>query len=85
VPARRHRRSGIRNRLVARLGGQRNSPVRSKAVIAQASNDPSQQPVGMVCSLPVQGEANAASLNLDGTETFDITGLENVEVDLVKT
>ena len=23
---------------------------------------------------------NAASLNLDGTETFDITGLENVEV-----
>ena len=24
--------------------------------------------------------ANAASLKLDGTETFDITGLENVEV-----
>src|SRR5260370_12608008 len=24
---------------------------------------------------------NAASLNLDGTETFDITGLENVEVE----
>jgi aconitate hydratase len=23
---------------------------------------------------------NASSLNLDGTETFDITGLENVEV-----
>ena len=31
-------------------------------------------------ALPVQGRHNAATLKLDGTETFDMTGLEGGDV-----
>ena len=53
-----------------------------KAVIAQSFERIHRSNLVGMGVLPCQFKegTNAASLNLDGTETFDITGLENVEV-----
>src|SRR5436309_10233651 len=53
-----------------------------KVVIAQSFERIHRSNLVGMGVLPCQFKegANAASLNLDGTETFDITGLENVEV-----
>src|SRR5438046_6424346 len=53
-----------------------------KAVIAQSFERIHRSNLVGMGVLPCQFKegANAASLNLEGTETFDITGLENVEV-----
>jgi aconitate hydratase len=54
----------------------------AKAVIAQSFERIHRSNLVGMGVLPCQFKegTNAASLNLDGTETFDITGLENVEV-----
>jgi aconitate hydratase len=53
-----------------------------KAVVAQSFERIHRSNLVGMGVLPCQFKEgmNAASLNLDGTETFDITGLENVEV-----
>jgi aconitate hydratase len=53
-----------------------------KAVVAQSFERIHRSNLVGMGVLPCQfkEDTNAASLNLDGTETFDITGLENVEV-----
>src|SRR5206468_8843786 len=53
-----------------------------KAVIAQSFERIHRSNLVGMGVLPCQFKegTNAASLNLDGTESFDITGLENVEV-----
>ena len=53
-----------------------------KAVVAQSFERIHRSNLVGMGVLPCQFKegTNAASLNLDGTETFDITGLENVEV-----
>jgi aconitate hydratase len=53
-----------------------------KAVIAQSFERIHRSNLVGMGVLPCQFKdgTNAASLNLDGTEKFDITGLENVEV-----
>ena len=73
------RRSGIRHRLVPRLGRQRHEPAgrqsRHRPVLRA---HPPLQPVGMgVLPCQFKDGVNAQTLGFDGTETFDLTGYEN--------
>jgi aconitate hydratase len=74
----RARRQGIRLGLVARLGGQGHQPAGVRAVITESFERIHRSNLIGMGVIPLQfpeGES-AASLKLDGTETFDITGIE---------
>jgi aconitate hydratase len=71
-------RQGIRHRLVARLGGQGHGLLGVKAVIAESFERIHRSNLVGMGVLPLQFKDGASwkSLGLDGTETFDISGIE---------
>ncbi len=73
------RRPGIRHRLVARLGGQRHAPARreSRRRAELRAHPPQQSLRHGPCPLQFPEGVNAASLKLNGTETFDVLGLSD--------
>ncbi len=76
-PARRPRRQGVRFGILARLGGQGHEALGVRAVIAESFERIHRSNLIGMGVLPLQfpvGES-AESLGLDGTETFSITGV----------
>ena len=78
-PARRARRRGIRHRLLARLGGEGPAAARNQSGRrARASSASTARISSAWASCPASSRVSdsVASLGIDGTETFDLTGVE---------